>query len=119
MRKRIEIDIEKAKSLYDSGLSLTRVGQELGVSHRVIFDRFKEAGVQKRKPTRPHKAKSTNIKERAGSRRICSCCGLNLVPEKPVNGAKLTRLCYRCYTSAAIHDDDHGRPPRAAVRGLS
>jgi hypothetical protein len=48
VRYRVEADLETARELYESGLSLSRVGGELGVSARTVLNMFERAGL----PTR-------------------------------------------------------------------
>ncbi|NDL58629.1 hypothetical protein [Phytoactinopolyspora mesophila] len=48
MSRRVEIDIDRAIELYQSGLTLKEVGEQLGVSGSLIRLRFKELGVDRR-----------------------------------------------------------------------
>ncbi len=48
VRYRVEADLDLARELYDSGFSLAKVGDQLGVSTRTILNLFQRAGI----PTR-------------------------------------------------------------------
>ena len=48
VRYRTDADVEMARELYDFGLSLAKVGAELGVSARTVLNMFRRAGI----PTR-------------------------------------------------------------------
>lgn len=48
VRYRVDADVEVARALYESGFSLARVGEELGVSARSVLNLFRRAGI----PTR-------------------------------------------------------------------
>ena len=48
VRYRVAADVEVARALYESGFSLARVGEELGVSARTVLNLFRQAGI----PTR-------------------------------------------------------------------
>jgi DNA-directed RNA polymerase specialized sigma24 family protein len=48
VRYRVEVGVETARELYESGLSLARVGQELGVSAPTVLNRFRQAGIATR-----------------------------------------------------------------------
>lgn len=109
MRGRRYVDLEEAKELYDSGISLAQVGAKFNVSGNVIMARFKEAGIPRRN-TRggDARAKKATSKQQHTKTRLCSCCGLRRVPLKPVSGVLLTRLCANCYLNASSEDDPHG-----------
>jgi len=47
-RYRVDANVETARELYESGFSLAKVGEELGVSARTILNLFQRAGI----PTR-------------------------------------------------------------------
>ena len=47
-RYRVDADLETARELYESGFSLAKVGEELGVSAKTILNLFQRAGI----PTR-------------------------------------------------------------------
>jgi DNA-directed RNA polymerase specialized sigma24 family protein len=47
-RYRVDADIEAARELYEAGLSLAKVGEELGVSAGTVLNLFRRAGI----PTR-------------------------------------------------------------------
>jgi DNA invertase Pin-like site-specific DNA recombinase len=48
VRYRVDVDVERARKLYESGFSLAKVGEELGVSTRTVLNRFRRRGI----PTR-------------------------------------------------------------------
>jgi DNA invertase Pin-like site-specific DNA recombinase len=48
VRYRVDADVDVARELYESGLSLARVGEQLGISARTVLNRFQRDGV----PTR-------------------------------------------------------------------
>ena len=43
-------EIDQAVQLYDSGLSLQRIGDQLGWDHNTIYRQLKKRGVQMRGP---------------------------------------------------------------------
>lgn len=118
---KIEIDVNQAWDLYDSGLSLDAVGSKMGCSKNTIWNRFKQAGFQVRKGTRkaPAGLGCRAIKRKKTSLvvplRKCSCCGINVVPKRPVNGVQLTRLCAICYRNRDREPDEFFSSARAAV----
>ena len=89
---RKEIDIEEARKFYESGMTLADVAEKFDVSGYCIRKKFINAGIPRRKQGGIRPVKPTNRKTR-----ICACCGINAVPNNPVNGVKLTRLCINCY----------------------
>jgi len=98
---KIEIDIDKAKSLYESGMTLADVAEEFDVSGYCIRKRFLEAGIPRRK------AGGKGIKQtQAQPARMCSCCVMRPVPPDPVCGVKLTRLCIDCYRAGENRRED-------------
>ena len=48
VRYRVDADLEAARSLYESGLSLTRVGEQLGVSAGTVLNLLRRAGISTR-----------------------------------------------------------------------
>jgi len=50
--------------------------------------------------------------------KTCTCCGINKVPDQPVNGVTLTRLCIACYLGASSSDGyDMSDEHRIVLRG--
>ena len=70
MRK-LEIDIEKAKSLYESGLTCQEVADKLNVCKRTILRRFEEIGYKTREPNLKHGMLRRNLsgKQKAKNKR--------------------------------------------------
>ena len=96
MRK-IIVDTDKAKSLYESGMTLVQVAAELDASRATIHARLSGAGVRFRKGGGRGKVPEKQTQ----TTRICSCCKIRPVPSTPVNGVKLTRLCAECYHASS------------------
>jgi len=90
---RKDITTEKVCALLDKGLSTLDVATELDCSMFLVNSRAKEAGYDLTNRV------TTKMKERKPQKRkMCSCCGVRPVP--PVGtfeGAKLTRLCGKCF----------------------
>ena len=117
-----KIDIKKAKSLYESGLTQGEVAQKLGVTQKVIYSRFKEIGykcrvAKKRNQTgmNNHSWKGENagyaafhyrVQKLRGTPSACSMCETNTA--KRFEWANVTgdysniydyvRLCKSCHS---------------------
>lgn len=48
--EKIIFDLQKGKELYEQGFTQAEVGKRLGVTQRVVHNRFKEAGIKCRTP---------------------------------------------------------------------
>jgi len=90
MMNRKQIDIEKAKQLYESGMTLADVAEVFDVSGYCIRKRFINEGIPRRK-------QGGKVKQTSRPTRMCACCGIRAVPDKPVGGVILSRLCVDCY----------------------
>ncbi len=66
--KRIEINIEKLKSLYESGLSCQQVANSLGICKITVIRRFKEIGYKTREPNYKHGLMRRSLPEAERSR---------------------------------------------------
>ena len=52
-RRTSELDLERARQLYEAGLSFSQVGREIGYSATYLARRFKAAGIPARPEGRP------------------------------------------------------------------
>jgi len=55
-RHAVPLDLERARELYEAGLSFSQVGRELGYSATYLARRFKAAGIPARPEGRPMSA---------------------------------------------------------------
>ena len=135
-KNRIQIDINKAIKLYETGLTQTKVAQKLNTTQKVIWHRFNEIKykcriAKKRDQFGPknHMWKGDNagyaslhrrVEIKRGKPRLCSKCGTTEAIE--YNWANLTgnyadvndyiRLCRSCHAKM----DGHGEWGRNAPR---
>ena len=116
-----DIDLEKAKKLYESGMTQEEVAKELGTTQKVIYERFKQAGYKSRIAKKRNQKGPNNdswkgnkagykalhyrvIKER-GTPKLCEECGTTTA--KKYQWANMTknysnimdykRLCISCH----------------------
>ncbi len=82
---RKDIDTKKIFEMREQGLSCANIARHFNCSVSCIQARLKKKN---------SKPKSQNVKRK----KMCSCCGINPIPKKPVRGHLLTRLCYSCFT---------------------
>lgn len=104
----VNIDMDKAERLYESGMSTDSVALELGISGSTLRRLFRRAGYQIRKPGNSgnRKRKPSAVKVPKPTR-ICACCGHRMVPTRPIRGVTLTRLCAQYYLGAEPEVERH------------
>jgi len=115
-------DIEKAKSLYESGLTQIEVAMRLGTTQKVVYERFKGVGYKCRKAMKRNQLRENNslwkgdyatnkafhyrLKSLFGTPKKCEVCGTT-DPHKSYDWANLTghyedvsdykRMCRSCH----------------------
>ncbi len=121
-----EVDLNKAKKLYESGMTQKEVAERLGTTQKVIWMRFKEVGYKCRIAKKrnqlgennhnwkgdkaEYKALHRRVEEKRGRPKKCEKCGT--IKSKRYEWANLTgdyanpedykRMCKKCH----IHFDN-------------
>jgi len=90
-KQRNDITDEKVLKLLQSGMLAPAIAKKFGCAVYTIYKRGYSAGWVFDKKKSHVKAKTKK------KRKICICCKAKPVPDRPVQGHKLTRLCRECF----------------------
>ena len=106
---RRDISDEEIIIKLQAGQKGVEISKVFGFNANTIRNRAKAAGWQftwggvKKADRDANREINAKRKETQKNRRLCSCCGINFVPDRPVYrsnggpGVKLHRLCFHCW----------------------
>ena len=102
MRKerRTDVSTKAIMDLLNKDMSAKEIAFELDLHVTTVHKRANSWGYRfKRGGSKPvgSAPKKKKPKKQIPSNKKCSCCGKKYVPNEPINGVKLTRLCVDCW----------------------
>ena len=92
---KLKIDLDKAKKLYESGMTQEEVGKELGTTQKVIYERFKQAGYKSRIAKKSNQNGPNNDSWKGDE------AGYKALHYRVTNARGTPKLCEDCGTTTA------------------